>query len=363
MKVLHIDFEKTWRGGEAQILYLIKGLREKGVQNEVCAFPDSELFNRSSEEGFRAIPLKSINEGDILSAYSLSRVIRRGGYDIVHFHTAHAHSIGLLALKMVKTRPRVILSRRVDFLVGQNILSRWKYSQKLDRIIAISGGVKNALINSGVSEETIEVVYSGVNLEKIQNTPVTTDLRNEFNIKHGQSILGNVAALAPHKDHKTLIRAIEILSNRRNDFKLIIFGSGSLEEELKNLVSEKELDSFILFAGFRENIISYMKEFDIFVLSSNLEGLCTSLIDASACGLPIVATETGGIPEIVLHNKTGLLSEPENPEQLADVIDLILSDPGLREEFSGNAVKHAENFDFKHTVNGTLQIYREVIDN
>lgn len=361
MRILHLDFEKSWRGGEAQILNLMLGLDRNEFENEVCAYPESPLLKRSKKAGFKVIPLTSLNEWDIVSSYKLSRIISKGNYDIIHFHTAHSHSIGLMALKMLKKKPKVILSRRVDFLVAQNFFSKLKYSQPVDRIVAISHGVKKALIASGLDPERISVVYSGVDIKAVKEREIVNDIRNDFDIPSDRFIIGNVAALAPHKDHETLLKAVSIADKYLEDYILIIFGAGELELKLKRLTTDLDLRDKVLFAGFHKKIISYMKQFDLFVLSSNLEGLCTSLIDASACGLPIVGTRTGGIPEIILDYETGLLAEPENPQDLAEKILKMFKDNDLRNKLSSNAYKFSEKFDYKNTVEGMETIYKEVV--
>ncbi len=361
MRVLHIDFEKTWRGGENQVLNLITGLRDSGVENAVCTYPNSPLAKKASGSGFKIIPIKSVNEWDIFSSYRLSRILSKEKYDVIHFHTAHSHAIGLMALKMVTRKPRVILSRRVDFAVGKNFFSRIKYSQTVDKIIAISEGVKKVLIKSGLNGDNITIVYSGVDIRSIKATEITNDIRGDFSISTDRFILGNVAALAPHKDHRTLIKAIELVKEIHPEIVLVIFGEGSEEGDLKRLTKSLNLEEYIIFAGFHKDIISYMKQFEIFVLSSNLEGLCTSLIDASACGLPIIATKTGGIPEAVLDNKTGFLAEPEDHKDLAMKLIKLIEDEDIRHEFSKNGLEHSENFDFKNTVKGTLAVYEEVL--
>ncbi len=363
MKVLHLNFEKTWRGGESQVMHLVRGLRKLGVDNELCTYPDGELFKTAVKEKFKVFGVKSINELDVISSYLLSKIIREGNYEIVHVHTSHSHSIALFALKMLKKKPKLILSRRVDFEVGTNYFSKLKYNSAIiSKYIAISEGVKKVLIHSGIDAAKIEVVYSGINVNDIKNSPVTNNIRADFNLPPTRKIIGNVAALAPHKDHKTLLKAIKILKEKRNDFVLIIFGEGSLQEELEKKVSDLEISDYVIFAGFRKEIISYIKQFDYFVISSKLEGLCTSLIDALSCGIPVVATETGGIPEVIIHEKTGLLAKIEDPADLAEKISALLSSRELCRQLVQNGLAHADNFDFSKTVSKTYDVYKKVLN-
>ncbi|HDS08688.1 MAG TPA: glycosyltransferase family 1 protein [Firmicutes bacterium] len=364
MRVLHLNFEKTWRGGESQVMHLVRGLRELGVDNELCTYPGSDLFKNAVGNGFKAYELASINELDIISSYLLSKIIRSGKFDIIHVHTSHSHTIGLIALKILKDPPKLIMSRRVDFEVGKNFFSRMKYnSPVISRIIAISEGVKNVLVHSGLEESKIDVVYSGINISEVKSAPVINDIRAEFNIPPGKKIIGNVAALAPHKDHATLLRAVKILKMKFNDFILIIFGEGLLRAGLEELVNNLDISDYVIFAGFRQEIISYMKQFDYFVISSKLEGLCTSLIDALSCGVPVAATETGGIPEVIINDFTGLLAKPEDPEDLSDILFTLINQPELCRKFRENGLVHADKFDFSNTVRTTFEVYKKVLGN
>jgi glycosyltransferase involved in cell wall biosynthesis len=176
-------------------------------------------------------------------------------------------------------------------------------------------------------------------------------------------ILGNVAALVDHKDHRTLLLAMSLLKKESLPaYKLLIVGDGELKSSLLRLKDELQLDE-VLFLGYRNDVFDLYHLFDVFVMSSKEEGLGTSLLDAMAMGLPIVATAGGGIPEIVVHQKGGLLSPPQNPEALALHLKKMIQDSELRKRFAQFNQKHVQQFHYENTGKETLKLYKKVLTN
>jgi glycosyltransferase involved in cell wall biosynthesis len=141
--------------------------------------------------------------------------------------------------------------------------------------------------------------------------------------------VGIVAHLADHKGHKYLIRATEILKQKAPQIRVIIVGEGPLRMELDKLVKQTHVEDMVFFLGFREDVPQILASLDLFVLSSYLEGMGSSILDAMASRLPVVATKTGGIPEVVVNGKTGLLVPPRSPTALAKAILKIYEDRDL----------------------------------
>ena len=216
--------------------------------------------------------------------------------------------------------PLRFISRRVDFPLKKTRFSRDKYRKDVDAIIAISEGVKKVLIDSGVSPAAIHVIPSGIDFSPFQAVMPRDFLRREFSFSADDYLVGIVAALEDHKGHTYLIQASRILKEEAPEIKVIVVGTGSLRLELDEQVQKLGVEDIVFFLGFREDIPRILASLDLFVLSSHLEGLGTSLLDAMASRLPIVATQTGGIPEVVINLETGLLVPPRDPASLARAI-------------------------------------------
>ncbi|HHT9110000.1 MAG TPA: glycosyltransferase family 4 protein [Candidatus Brocadiaceae bacterium] len=356
MKIIHIDTEKTWRGGEQQLLYLVKGLKERGQDSSVVCQPGSPLEDVVKKAGIDAIPIKMSGEIDLLAAWKISRLLRHNKYDIMHAHTSHAHFIGLLSRLFGKVKAMVV-SRRVDF----PIKSRFKYNAFDVRYIAVSEAIKKVMIDGGVASEKISVVRSCIDLRKF-DTAVISDVRAEFGIKKDAILVGNIAHMADHKGQIYLVRTADIVRKKYPDVRFIIVGDGELRNNLESEAQKLGLNKSLIFTGFRKDVVNFLAAIDIFAFPSHLEGLGTSLLDAMAMRKPIVSTTAGGIPEVVENGVHGILVPPKDPESFADAITRLIENPEVRLRYgiTGRELVE-EKFTIDKLVEGTLSIYKKIL--
>ena len=319
MSLFQIDAGREWRGGQRQSFLLAKELRKRGFLVDFVVQPGSPLHERIKEGDLRPLPVKMRSEFDAIAISRLALAMKRRKCQLVHFHDAHSVAVGTAAASLAKVPIRII-SRRVDFPLKKNFLSRKKYTKDIDRIVAVSEGVKKVLIHGGVDPYRIAVVPDGIDFTPFQRAGSSGYLRKELSLGITDFLVGIVAHLADHKGHKYLIEASRILKERAPDIKVIIVGEGPLRMELTRQASDIQVDEMIFFLGFRDDVPQILASLDLFVLSSYLEGMGSSLMDAMASRLPIVATDVGGIPEVVTHGETGLLVPARDPQALADAI-------------------------------------------
>ena len=154
-------------------------------------------------------------------------------------------------------------------------------------------------------------MHEGIDVEHVLAAP-PVNVHEAFLLPHHAPVVGNVAALVPHKGQRHLIEAAHLVVQQVPDARFVILGEGELREQLERQVREHHLEKHVLLPGFRTDVLGCIKGFDLFVMSSVTEGLGTSLLDAMACGRPIVATAAGGIPEVVEDGVTGLLVPPRD---------------------------------------------------
>ncbi len=358
---LHVDTARTWRGGQNQVLVTVLGLRALGHRTVLVAHPTGEL-RRRAQEGLDFIPLAPRAELDLAAAWRLSRVIKQLRPEIVHAHDPHGVAMASLGLSMstLPVRPRLVASRRVDFHMRQSALSRWKYRQ-VDCFICASDAIRRIVVSDGIPRKRTVTVHEGIDLGRVAAAPPAT-LHQELWLPHEAPLVGNVAALVPHKGQRHLVEAAARVLPEHPDARFIIAGEGELRASLEQQIRQHHLEKHVMLVGFRADILSLHKAFDVFAMSSVTEGLGTSLLDAMACGKPVVATTVGGIPEVVVHDETGLLVPPRDPPAMAAAIVRLLADPGLRRQMGEAGLARVRtHFSAETMVQNTLRVYQQVV--
>ena len=359
---LHVDTARSWRGGQNQVLLTVLGLRAQGHRTALVAHPDGELQWRAAE-GPDLIPIASSGEMDFRAAWQLSRVLKALRPTVVHAHDAHAVAMAALArsLGRLDPLPRFVVSRRVDFHVRRNPFSRWKYAQ-VDLFLCASNAIRTMLVGDGVPAERTTTVHDGVDLEHVEAAP-RLDAHAELWLPRGAPLVGNLAALVPHKGHRYLIRAAATVVRQVPDARFVIVGEGELEGTLRKQITDLHLERHVLLAGFRPDALSLQKGFDLFAMSSVTEGLGTVLLDAMAMGQAIVATRAGDIPEVVVDDRTGVLVPTRDADALAAAIVRLLGDPDRRAQLGvAGRERVRASFSVERMVQGTLDAYARLVD-
>jgi L-malate glycosyltransferase len=357
LTVIHISTELGWRGGEQQVKLVTDGLKARGHEVHVFTPKDSALYRDRMQVGM-AVPLKFHGEFDILAAGRIAAFARKVNADLIHAQTSHAHSLARTAAK--KAGVPCVVSRRVDFRVGGNWFSRRKYRASNVHYIAISEGVKRALVESGINANRIQIVYSGI--DPTRYPPRDHAQISTAGASRKEATILNVAALTDHKDHATLLRATDILRRRVSNIKLVIAGTGELKDELRALSSRLDIENLVQFSGHIADLAPVYRQADLFVMSSHMEGLCTSILDALAVGVPVAATAAGGIPEIIQHERNGLLSPIRDAEALAANMERLLRDAELVQRLvAAGRQTIAEKFTADKMVEGTIAAYENVL--
>jgi glycosyltransferase involved in cell wall biosynthesis len=359
---LHIDTARTWRGGQNQVLLTINGLLEIGHRAALVAHPDGELRRRAAE-GLDLIPITPRTEMDLSAAWRLSRVLKRLQPDIIHAHDPHGVAMASLALSLGTSSSGIaavlVASRRVDFHLKGNSFSRWKHRQ-VDCFIAASEAIRQMLISDGVCPERTTTVHEGIDLAHVQAAP-RVNVHETFWLPHQAPVVGNVAALVPHKGQRHLVDAAHLVVREMPDARFVILGEGELREHLERQIRDHHLEKHVLLPGFRTDVLGCIKDFDLFAMSSVTEGLGTSLLDAMACSRAIVATRAGGIPEIVEDGATGCLVPPRDPAAMAREIVRLLKDKALRRRMGeAGYARVSARFTVERMVEETAAVYARV---
>ncbi len=353
MRILHIDTEKGFRGGEQQLLWLVEGLKEKGIETAVATIKD-ELCKRCAAKGIKTYILSGNQLIDWVKIAKLSK-----NFDIIHAHSAKAHNIA--ALSKVFSKKPLVYTRRNDYKPKKDLFTKFKY-KKADKIICISKTVENILKKTlNVDERKFLIIYSTTNpeIEKLLDYKKTYRIKKEFK---GKFIIGTAAALTEQKNIPNFIEAASIAIKTLSDAVFVVAGEGYLKEKLQRMIKEKGLESLFFLIGFKKDIQNYIKAFDLFVLPSDNEGLGSAILNAMLLKVPVISTDAGGTVEVIKNLQNGVLVKKNSPEELAEAIIMLHKNGDLREKLIKNAYKTVkENFSVEKMVNQYITIYNETL--
>jgi len=345
MNILELNFEKTWRGGERQTLYNMQGFKNSGHQVFLLCFKNSPLEAKAKAEGFKVFSFNNIFNAFFFLLFKCRR------YDILHAQSSHILTYAVLAKKI--HGKKIIFTRRI-FKTPKGIFTKWKYLLT-DRIIAISPAIKDVIENF-VKKNV--VVISDITEEKKINRQRAESLIRNLLIKEGAFIIGTTAALTKEKGPFVMIEAIQKLSNKRNDFVFLHFGSGHLENDMKEHIKKYKLENIYYLMGFIENVEDVFSVLNLFVMSSEMEGLGSSVLDAFIYKVPVVSTDAGGLPEL-LKDGRGILCKKNSPESLALGIEKLFTNPEMIAKITSDAFIYAKKF---HSLEYITKQYTDLIE-
>ena len=365
--MLHLNTERTWRGGEQQTAYLMEGLAARGVPQLLVAQKGGALAERAAAQGLPVVPMRLRGEADLPAVLALASLVRERRLNVVHAHTSHAHTLGSLAAALLGARaPKVIVARRVDFSIFRRSflgLNSLKYRYGVDRYVAVSQAIKRVLVADGLPPGRIDVVHSGIDVGRIDAAPDRRDaIRAELSVPPGHALVANVAHMADHKGQVYLVDAIPRILERFPRTTFAIVGDGELRGALEARSRELGVAGSLRFPGFRGDVPTILKALDVFVMPSHMEGLGTSVLDAMAARVPVVGTEAGGMPEILEHGRNGLVCPIRDSGAIARSVVELLADPERARRLAHQArADVVARFSREAMVAGTLGVYTSVL--
>ncbi|MBP6019379.1 MAG: glycosyltransferase [Burkholderiaceae bacterium] len=360
MRILQLNFERGWRGGERQTLLSMQEFRAAGHEVALLARAGGDLASRAQADGFMVYPCSGIPAvGGTLLRYGRQ-------FDVLHAQTANMMT--WLALLKPFLRARIVFTRRTAFPVShaREQQTRWKWRQA-DVVVAISQAAAAEPRRLGLEVVVIPsaVQYQPLDSEHLRDVArqlevaldPLLDLSTDVPRQHqpGQRfVLATAAAMSSEKDPLTLIRAVHAVRQVRDDFVFLHLGSGGdIEYAARELVHDLGLEQHYIFAGFHRAIEDIYRLMDVFVLSSQSEALGTSVLDAFLYQVPVVSTDAGGLKESLAHGR-GLLCAIGDYDALAAAILRLLDDSELRHSLVDKAYRYVRS---EHDVNVMARRY------
>ena len=356
LKILHIDPEKNWGGGEAQVFGLLQNLAEWGHRNDLATHPEGKLFRLSQNPRVRKIPLTVRNDADIRAVPALRRLIRQERYDVVHLHTKRAHALSLW-LPRGATSPIYLVTRRMDYPEANNWYTRYIYNRRVDGVVAISQSIADLLAKAGVDRGSIRLIYSGIDPQPFQSAAKEAKHCNEV------PVVAMVAVLEERKGHRFLLEAARILKDRGHRISYLLAGDGSDKTQLERQVQRLGLSEDVSLVGFVSDVAKFLASIDLLVQPSLYEGLGVAALEAMAAGKPLIGTRVGGLAESIIDGETGYLVPPKDGRALAEAIANLIADSSMAHEMGRRgAARVVQSFTMEQMAKKNEEYYYALLE-
>ncbi len=346
-------------GIKNHLLTLLSGLDRGRFEPLVICAPDCSLYDDLEQAGYEVIPL-GIVDGldpckDVRAAMRLRAILLRIRPNILHIHSAKAGMVGRMAAVGMIRRPRIILTlhsfifdertgprKRKLIAAIDRLLMRWT-----DRVVAVSQALKDELVAvEGIDPGRIGVIHNGIRFTDLPKPEKTG------------TVVGTIARLAPQKGVEHFIRAAALVRKTHPEARFTIVGDGPFRADLEALAETLGVRDRIEFLGFRDDALRIAGGFDVFVLASTRETFGITVIEALSQGVPVVASRTGGIPEIIDGSTTGLLAEPGSAEDIAAGVCKLLEDRELAARLAENGREFVRStFTAERMIRETERLY------
>ena len=350
-------------GTEQQILELVKRLDRTKYTPMVCCFRPGRVSAEIESAGVQVFHLRKRAKFDVGLLFSLLRLMRRERIELVQTYLFTANTWARLAAVLAGVPLIVTSERNVDMWEEgyKKVLGRW-----LDRWTALtignSAAVKDYLVDKGIAADKLQVVYNGVDPRRFQQPTTVEETKESLGIPFHHAVVGMLARLEPQKDPATFIQAAALVSQKIADVSFLIIGGGSLKSQLEQQVQQLGLSDRVVFAGPRRDVPQLLAICDVSALSSLKEGMSNTIMETMAAGKPMVATNVGGNPELIVDAETGFIVPTRDPGALADKLVRMLSDRDVAAQMGRRAkARIMEKFSVQSLVKKTEQIYDSLV--
>jgi glycosyltransferase involved in cell wall biosynthesis len=365
LRVLHVDTDRVWRGGQAQIAILMDALARRGHRSTLAA-PEGPLAERARASGHAHVPFAPRSDLDLVPAWSLARRAARERPDVVHLHSGRAHATGWLAARAAKAP--AIVTRRVLFGGDGAPRLSLKWRLPLARVIAISTPIRDALARAGVAEDALVVVPDALDVAAFERavaearaSGATKALRRAWGVPEDAPLAGMLAAFTHEKNHEGFIAAASRALRTLPEACFVALGDGPRLERMRARAEAKGLGERFRLPGRVADVAAAIGALDAFVLLTRAEGLGSSLLLAQAARVPAIASRVGGVPDVIEDGVTGRLVTPGEPSEAARAIVEALAGGAEIDRRVAEARRRVEEFDASAAGAAHERIYRAAI--
>ena len=359
MRILHSESSKGWGGQENRTLNELIGMRDRGHELAVVSRPGARILERAREAGFETHEVEMRGILDFPALVRLRRLIQRMAPQVINTHSGRDTQLVGMAARTLTRRPVIVRTRHLAL----PITSRFTYSTLPDHVVTVSKFVENYLVAAGVPRKQITTVPTGIDFDRYDRSKVQAGLRHELGLGADALLIGTVAILRAKKGHAEILDTVHTVLQSFPQAHFVFAGDGPQTENIKTRVAAEGLGGHVHLLGLRRDVTSVLAALDIFVLPTHQEALGTAFIEAGAMGLPVVATNVDGVPEVVLNEKTGLLVPLQDSQALAQAICRLMGDSAARKSMGLAAAEFVrQKFSREAMALGMEKTYKQLLE-
>ncbi len=335
LNILHTEWSDGMGGQEKRVLFECRGLQDRGHSITLVCREHGKIKEKASEQGIEVITLPFRTPYDIESIIKLTKILKKKRIHIINTHSGIDSWIGAISGKLAGVKA-IVRTRHLDLPLRRNIINFVHYLP--DLFITCGENIRKNLIEKfGFPSRRVISIPTGIE-ERFFSVERNKKLKERFGLKENQPVIINVGIFRSMKNHELTLDAFHKVLTKFPNSKLFLVGDGPRRDFLVNYVKQLNIEDSVIFAGFQADVSPFYSIGEVFVLSSkSAEGVPQALLQAMAVGVPVVATAVGGVPEVVIHEKTGLLSKPGDADELASNILKILNNPDFASFLAANA--------------------------
>jgi glycosyltransferase involved in cell wall biosynthesis len=344
VRVVEILATGTNGGAQEHLFSLMSRLDPEHYEASVVALSGGSAVRKLQRHGFDVTVIDERDDAAAVRALTAHLSLVRP--DVIHTHMYRADVVGTRAAQALRES-----GRRTPYVISTVHSSRVRSNEdrelirqltpSMDQLVAVSRSIERKIADEHRTGAPVRLIYNGVDLQRYDHQAPCTPFGDQFGLEPGSRIVGVVARLEPEKGHQTLIEAWPHVLREVPDAYLLIVGEGSRRDFLEQWASAHKVGHRVIFTGRRDDIPAVTAALDVAVLPSWREAQGLSILEAMALSRPVVASDVGGIPEMVEDGVTGLLVEPRDPIGVADAVTRLLDDETLRRRLGRRAAETA----------------------
>lgn len=338
--VVHTESSLGWGGQEIRILTEAAGMQRRGHKVTLICVPDSKIEVEARRRNLAVVALP-IGKRAVRTVSLLRQWLREHPADVINTHSSTDSWVAALACRFDCRAPRIVRTRHISARVANDPLTRWLYTRATSHIVTTGERLRERLIkDNAYPSERITSVPTGIDLARFARGERAA-ARQALGLHQERIVIGVVATMRSWKGHEFLMKAFAMLPDTT---ALAIIGDGPQRDSLRTLAQQLGIADRVVMPGNQDDVVPWLHAIDIFALPSYAnEGVPQSIMQAMACGLPVVSTPVGSIEEIVTSGRTGILVAPKAVEPLRDALLALIDDDGLRRTLGANAQREAQS--------------------